>query len=157
DSGPKQGKVANQWVYAHLDQPNYLRVDKHYLPNSKRKFYQHHWNGKQWVHGVVGTYAERKIPYKLPELKAALQVNPDTEIQITEGEKDGDTLIREGFVATTNPGGAKAWSEEMTSWMRILGVRRATIHEDNDDTGRERTAKIIAALASFVKLRVVHY
>ena len=107
--------------------------------------------------GVKGTYAERKIPYRLPELKAALQANPDVEVQISEGERDTDTLVRLGFVSTTNPGGALSWTDDLTAWLRILGVRRAVIHEDNDERGCQRTAKLIAALGGFITLRIVRY
>jgi hypothetical protein len=158
DGGSKRGKTIGQWIYQDLpDRPNYLRVDKHVLPDGKRKFYQHHWNGAQWIHGVKGTYAERKIPYRLPELRAALRANPDTEVQIPEGEKDADTLAQSGYVATTNPGGALSWTDDLTAWLRILDVRRAAIHEDNDEKGRQRTAKLIAALGGFIKLRVIRY
>jgi DNA primase len=63
-------------------------------------------------------------------------------------------LRRLGFVATTNPGGANQWNEDLTSWLRVLGVRRVVLHEDNDEAGRNRTAKVAAALA-FAKVRVV--
>jgi hypothetical protein len=119
-----------------------LRVDKHELPNGEHRFYQHHWNGTRWLYGIKGTYAERKIPYRLPELKAALMANPDTEVHIAEGayrlpelkaalmanpdtgvhiaegEKDAGTLARLGFIATTNPGGALSWTEDLTAWFR---------------------------------------
>jgi DNA polymerase len=158
DTGPKRGKTVAQWFYRNPpDQPNYLRVDKHITGDGKRNFYQHHWNGTQWIQGVKGTYAERKIPYRLPELRAALKADPDIEVQVSEGEKDCDTLVRLGYVATTNPGGALSWTDDLTAWLRILGVRRAAIHEDNDESGRERTAKLIAALGRFIKLRVVRY
>jgi DNA polymerase len=158
NTGPKQGNPVAQWFYQNPpDQPNYLRVDKHITSEGKRNFYQHHWSGTQWVIGVKGTYAERKIPYLLPVLKAALQSDPDIEVQICEGEKDADTLARLGYVATTNPGGALSWTDDLTAWLRILGARRAAIHEDNDEKGRQRTAKLIAALGGFIKLRVVRY
>jgi RecA-family ATPase len=153
----KGGKCVGRWIYPSLDQPNYLRVDKILFSDGDRKFYQHHWNGTQWISGVEGTYAERKIPYRLPELKAALQADPDVEVHIAEGEKDGDTLAKLGYVATTNPGGALSWTADLTAWFRILGVRRAIIHEDNDDKGRKRTPLLIAALGGFIKLRVVKY
>jgi hypothetical protein len=158
DTGPKQGKTIAQWLYQNPpDQPNYLRVDKHITSDGKRHFYQHHWNGTQWIQGVKGTYAERKIPYWLPELRAALKANPDIEVQISEGEKDCDTLVRLGYVATTNPGGALSWTDDLTAWLRILGIRRAVIHEDNDEKGRQRTARLITALGGFIKLRIVRY
>jgi hypothetical protein len=158
DTGPKQGKTIAQWFYQNPpDQPNYLRVDKQIAADGKRHFYQHHWNGTQWVLGVKGTYAERKVPYRFPELRAALKAHPDTEVQLTEGEKDADTLARLGYVATTNPGGALSWTDELTAWLRILGVRRVVIHEDNDEKGRQRTTKLAIALGGFIKLRVVRY
>jgi hypothetical protein len=136
---------------------NYLRVNKHVLANGTRRFYQDHWGGAAWVHRVKGTYAERKIPYRLPELRDALRKDLNIEVQITEGEKDCETLREKGFVATTNPGGALSWTDDLTAWLRILGVRCAALHEDNDEKGRLRTVKLTAALSDFVKLRVVRY
>lgn len=132
------------------------------LRTSSRRFYQHHWTGTSWALGVKGTYAERKIPYRLPELKAALQANPDVQVQICEGESDADAMARLGFVTTTNPGGALSWAPELTSWLRTLGVRRAVIHEDNDKEaqgfkGPKRSALLTAELASFIELKVVRY
>jgi hypothetical protein len=132
-------------------------VNKYIEPNGKKHFYQHRWDGSKWVLGVVGTYAEKPIPYRLPELKAALQADLGLEIHIAEGEKDTDTLAGLGFIATTNPGGAAHWTDDLTAWLRILGARRAVIHQDNDEAGAARTAKLIAALSSFISLRVVTY
>src|SRR5262249_48289557 len=81
----KGGKRIGRWIYANLEQPNHLRVDKSVYPDGDRRFYQFHWSGAQWIFGVKGTYAERKIPYLLPALKAALQADPDVEVQIGEG------------------------------------------------------------------------
>jgi len=61
------------------------------------------------------TYAECKIPYRLPELKAALRADPEIRIQITEGEKDTGTLVSLGLVATTNPGRALSWTDDLTA------------------------------------------
>jgi RecA-family ATPase/DNA polymerase I-like protein with 3'-5' exonuclease and polymerase domains len=160
DSGKKHGRLTAQWFYPYLDRSNYLRVDRY--DNGERKFYQHHWNGKRWVYGVKGTYAERKIPYRLPELKAALHANPDVEVQLCEGESDADEMARQGFVATTNPGGALSWTPEMTSWLKILGVRRAVIHEDNDGEAQgykaqKRSALLTKELSDFIKLKIVRY
>jgi DNA polymerase I-like protein with 3'-5' exonuclease and polymerase domains/RecA-family ATPase len=160
DSGTKHGRCTARWFYPHLDRSNYLRVDRH--DNGERKFYQHHWDGKRWVAGVKGTYAERKIPYRLSELKAALQADPNVEVHLCEGESDADKLAQFGFVTTTNPGGALSWTPDLTSWLRILGVRRAVIHEDNDGAAQKfkaqkRTALLTSELSGFIKLKVVRY
>jgi AAA domain len=39
----------------------------------------------------------------------------------------------------------------------VLGVQRVALHEDNDDPGRERTAKLVRILSAFAKVRVVSY
>jgi hypothetical protein len=158
-SGPKQGAQLASWIYRDIDGSNYLRVDKHVTADDKRHFYQHRWDEtkQEWVYGVKGTYAERKVPYRLRELRAALKANPDLELQIGEGEKDVESLVRLGHVATTNPGGARNWTDDVTAWLRVLGVKNAAIHEDNDEAGRDRTRRLKDALSGFVTLRVVQY
>src|SRR5262249_36822873 len=100
---------------------------------------------------------ERKIPYRLPELRAALAADPSTEVQIAEGEKDAETLARLGFVVTTNPGGAQHWTDDLTAWLRALGVTRVALHEANDEAGRKRTAKLAPMFSAFATVRVVRY
>lgn len=145
DSGSIQGQSTATWIYAHPDKPFYLRVAKHIAVNGERHFYQYHWDGSHWVYRVKSTYAEQKIPYRLPELLAT----PATElIFICEGEKDADNVAALGLIATTNPGGAKVFQPELAQW--FAGKQRACILEDNDDAGREHTRKILAVLSGIV-------
>jgi hypothetical protein len=155
-----RGNTLATYIYEHPDYPpphHYLLVEKRIDAAGKRNFFQYHWAGGRWHFNVKGTYAERKIPYRLPELKAALGADSNAEVQISEGEKDSDTLIRLGFIATTNPGGAKHWSDDLTAWLRTLGVRRVVLHEDNDAAGRKRTQQLAPALAGFATVRVARY
>jgi DNA polymerase len=141
DSGPKQGRWVATYIYAHPDRPKYLRVDKY----DSHKFYQYHWDGKCWVCKIKGTYAETKIPYRLPELIVAPPAEP---VWICEGEKDADNVAALGLIATTNPGGAKQFQPELAQWFK--GKTLAYVLEDNDTAGREHTAKILAALTAIV-------
>jgi phage N-6-adenine-methyltransferase len=145
DSGPERGRCLGSWIYTHPDQPNYLRVDKYVAANGDRNFYQYHWNGRRWAKGVKGTYAETKIPYRLPELLAAPPAEP---VWICEGEKDADSAAALGLIATTNPGGAKQFQPGLVQWFK--GKQTAFILEDNDAAGRDRTAKVLAALTGVV-------
>ncbi len=157
---PPRGDVKATFIYYHPDLPpphHYLLVEKRRAANGERNFYQHYWAGGRWHAGVKGTYAERKIPYLLPELRAALAADPNIEVQITEGEKDADTLHRLGFTSTTNPGGADHWSDDLTSWLRASGGHRVCLHEDHDEAGRKRTGTLVAALAGFATVRVARY
>jgi hypothetical protein len=145
DSGPKQGRRIATYIYAHPDKPKYLRVDKYIAANGERHFYQYHWNDRRWVHKVKGTYAEIKIPYRLPELLAAPATEP---AWICEGEKDADNVAALGLIATTNPGGAKVFQPELAPWFKNKQI--AYILEDNDAAGREHTAKVTAVLTGIV-------
>jgi len=107
-AGAPRGEVKATFIYDHPDRPAphfYLLVEKRVGANGDRNFYQQHWTGVQWDRRIKGTYAERKVPYQLRALKAALAANPNVDVHITEGEKDADVLRREGYVATTNLAG----------------------------------------------------
>ena len=71
--------------------------------------------------------------------------------------KGADTLAGFGLVATTNPGGANQFTDDVVAWLRVLGVTKVCIHEDNDDAGRNQTVKIATALSGFASVRVVRY
>ena len=60
-----------------------------------------------WIPNLQGV---RRVPYKLPELLESDQHQP---VFVVEGEKDTDTLVALGLVATTNPMGAKKWRDEL--------------------------------------------
>ena len=68
--------------------------------------------------------------YRLPELREA---GADDVVYLPEGEKDVETLIAFGLVATTNSGGAKNWRQDHAEALR---GRDVVITIDNDPAGR---------------------
>lgn len=82
----------------------------------------------------------RRVLYRLPEL---LATPPEATVLIVEGEKDADRLAALGLVATTNPGGARAWRDAFAD---ALAGRRCAIIADNDDAGRAHAAQVRASL-----------
>ena len=68
-----------------------------------------------WVWSVKGI---KHVPYRLPQLIE----NDDRIICIVEGEKDVDRLWAMGIPATTNPGGAGKWREELSGFFRGADV-----------------------------------
>jgi DNA polymerase I-like protein with 3'-5' exonuclease and polymerase domains len=105
-----------------------------------------------------------KVPYNLPEMLAALTKGPNTDIFIPEGEKDAETLIALGLVATTSSEGATNpkskkggnWTPELNRW--FFGVRRVFILEDNDEPGRAFAREKAHALAGIVPdIRIVSF
>jgi hypothetical protein len=91
----------------------------------------------------------RRVLYNLPALLAA---DPAELVLIVEGEKDADNLNRAGFLATTNPGGAKKWN----TWAGVdasarlaLSGRRVCLIPDTDDAGRAHADQVAAAVSDY--------
>lgn len=86
----------------------------------------------------INAKSKRQVLYHLPDVLAARCVF------VVEGEKDTNTLQENGFVATTNAGGANApWLPEYTDCLR---GREVILIPDNDPPGRKRVLTIARAL-----------
>lgn len=88
-----------------------------------------------WIWNVKGV---RRVPYRLPEL--LLAVRDGRPVFIPEGEKDVLDLVKAGFAATTNPGGAGKWLPDFGKYLRGAEV---IIVADKDDAGRDH-AQVVA-------------
>jgi DNA polymerase len=128
------GRIVDQYIYEDTGGRPYLRVNR----TTKHKFFQEYWGEGKWV---LGKPAGGPIPYRLPQLLAA---KPDEVVVIAEGEKDADTAVNLGFIATCNPGGAGKFTAELAPWLH--GKEHVIICEDNDDAGRQHVIKVTAAL-----------
>ena len=73
-----------------------------------------------------------RVPYRLPEMLAAVQEG--RTVLLVEGEKDCDNLAKLGMVATTFPGGAGKWRPEYLPWFKGASV---ACLPDNDNAGKE--------------------
>ena len=88
--------------------------------------------------GWINKKGERQVLYRLREVVEA------PIVFVVEGEKDVETLRDQGFVATTNAGGAKApWLSQYTECLR---GREVILLPDNDAPGRRRVVTIARAL-----------
>lgn len=133
-----------QFVYRDEHCRPYLRVTKVHKGSGK-SFYQHSWNGREWVKGAQ----QRRIPYHLPAV-----IDADT-VYICEGEKDADNLMDLGLVATTAPEGAGKWRDEMNHWFT---GKQVIILADNDKPGREHADRVEGALRGIAaSVRSVHF
>jgi putative DNA primase/helicase len=91
------------------------------------------------------------VLYNLPAVLAAIaQGEP---IHLTEGEKDAETLMAFGLVATTAPMGAKYWR---TSYTTTLTGAHVIVWPDNDAAGQASVTKVHRQLTGKAQtLRVV--
>jgi len=123
-----QSSAATEYTYRQADGTPYLRVKR----TAAKQFFQAHWNGSAWVNGAP---KGPKIPYRLPELLAAVH---DT-VFVVEGEKDADALTARGFVATTSSGGAGKWTADLN---QHFAGKTIFVLADNDEKGAEHAQQV---------------
>lgn len=92
----------------------------------------------EWVYNLDDT---PKVLYNLPMVASAVQNGDD--IWVVEGEKDADTLIDIGIVATTMPGGAGKWLDIHTE---TLAGANVFVVADNDEVGKKHAIDVASAL-----------
>ncbi len=94
----------------------------------KKTFRQRKPDGRGgWEYSLGDT---PKVLYNLPAVVKA--VADGYPIWVVEGEKDADTLIELGIIATTMPGGAGKWLDIHTA---VLAGAEVEIIADNDEPG----------------------
>ena len=85
------------------------------------------------------------VPYNLPGIMAA---DPSETIWVVEGEKCAQLLIKQGFTATTNHGGAKNWSPELNKWFK---GRSVVVLPDADAAGTRHAEVVVSNLHPVAK------
>jgi DNA polymerase I-like protein with 3'-5' exonuclease and polymerase domains len=158
----RAGQTIATFVYRdHLGR-NHTKIEKKTARDGGRNQYpQSFWVDGKWVYKRPKGWL--KIPYRLPELLAALTAAPDVAVFIPEGEKDANSLVALDLIATTSSEGAtppKAkisnWTPELNRWFH--GIRRVYILEDNDEPGRKFAREKVQALAGIVPdIRIVSF
>jgi len=124
--------VVAEYPYCNEDGEPLYRV-RRWEPGrdgGRKSFTQERWEQdlKTWISGRGGVAT---VPFQLPALVGA--VSSGKPVYIAEGEKDVLALMDAGCVATTNPGGAKAW---VSGWgEKYFGGATITVIADRDDAG----------------------
>lgn len=89
-----------------------------------------------WINSVKDA---KPLPYNL----VGMMQNPDAPIFIVEGEKAADALIKIGFVATTNSGGAGNFHADLADY---FDGRNVVILPDCDTAGESHADKVTRTL-----------
>lgn len=97
----------------------------------------------RWVAGMGDC---ERIPYRLPELRQAIEAGDS--VLLVEGEAKADKLAAMGFSATAIAFGCKGWRAD---YARHFAGARLVILPDNDAPGRDFTRKVLADLRATSK------
>ncbi|MEU8752022.1 toprim domain-containing protein [Streptomyces chartreusis] len=133
---PLRGETAS---YSYCDENGVLlfEVVRIEVPGQSKDFRQIS------ADGYYGTTGIRRVLYRLPDVVGAAQAGE--LITIVEGEKDVETLVAMGIIATTMPGGSgMGWADEYTESLK--GAAEVVVIADRDAKGREHAEKVAASL-----------
>jgi DNA polymerase I-like protein with 3'-5' exonuclease and polymerase domains len=156
----RAGRRLMTYLYRDYLGANHTKVEKWRSPRSRRAHYpQSFWVQGRWVSEKPSGWLH--VPYRLPEMLAALAKDLHIDVFVPEGEKDCETLVGLDLVATTNPEGATPlraktgkWVPELSRW--FCSVQRLFIPADNDEVGRAFAREKARALEHIVPdIRIV--
>lgn len=141
--------MANNTYYIYEDEnkkPLYRQV--RYYRDGNKNYYSERFEDGKWKKGLKDV---KRVLYKLSQVIEA--VKKAEKVYFVEGEKDVETLIKKGKIATTIAGGAnQKWQDSYTEHLKGADI---IIIPDNDKPGQEFAAKVVDSLtghANTVKL-----
>ncbi len=147
DIQPRKENRPLQWWEKDLQaEYRYIDENNHYLYSKLR--YPTEDGGKDILYARIidGNYDKGKgnAEHTLYNLLALLgAINKGFTVYFTEGEKDVDTLKRNGLTATT-AGGVDDWKKDFARFFIGASV---VVLADNDDPGKKFADKVMKALA----------
>jgi hypothetical protein len=141
----KAGNGADRWpeyIYVYCDENGAPLFEVVRLePPGKEKIIFQRKPGEKKSTGIKGI---RRVPYRLPELIAAIKAGET--VYIPEGEKKVDRLRALGLAATCNAEGAGKWEDAYSAHMRVA---HCVILPDNDQPGRDHGRAVARSLQPY--------
>ena len=139
----------SETVYAYHDEQGALLYEV--VRRAGKRFVQRRPGGSGgWIWRLDDV---RRVPYRLPDLIAAPlgQV-----VYVVEGERDVDTLVGLGAVATSSPQGAGKWHLVAAVAREVLAGRDVVIIADADEPGRAHARQVAESLRGVARrVRVI--
>jgi len=129
--------------YDYVDESGNILFQKvRYVDQDGKKTFRQRRPGAngEWIYSLGDT---PKVLYNLPAVIKAK--NDGFYIWVVEGEKDADTLMEAGVIATTMPGGAGKWLDIHTEALRGAYVQ---IVADNDEPGKKHADSVYRELVA---------
>lgn len=139
-------KQTRHWEYLAFDETGELtqkvRVVRIDDGSGKKKIWQEHWNGTQWVKGLGHIKRNQISVHRYQEIKEAIAAGQP--IFIVEGEPCCDALWELGIAATTNIGGAGKSFPYLKDFNNAQSI---VLCPDRDKPGMEHMLTISKQLA----------
>ncbi len=135
---PPQGVGEVYFVYRDENRTSLSRVAK--KPNKTWRQDYTRDGGETWWVGSPQENGLRRVLYNLPEI---MDADASAAIYFVEGEKDADTMMRAGLLATWIQGARAGLPADMA---RLLAARAVRLIPDNDAAGAETARSVERAI-----------
>ncbi len=137
---------ATRTLYDYVDASGKLlyQVVRHDAPGYNKSIRSRRPDGNGGWINKISDIPDQYVPYRLPELLAA--IDRGERVYVAEGEKCVDALYALGLTATTNHGGCKKWSELHTKHFKLGS--NVYIFYDNDNPGRDHRDRVASSLSA---------
>ena len=112
-----------------------------------KKFWNEHLEDGAWVNGLNG-----QVPDLYNVVSVIGAIKSGKPIWVVEGEKDADSFIRKGQVATTNFDGANKWKPQYTE---ALKGGKVVIVCDKDEPGYKHALNVYEQIRHGCKVKIV--
>jgi hypothetical protein len=123
-------------IYSYKNEDGRVLYEKLRFPG--KSFLQRRPDGKGgWINNLQGV---KPVPYRLPELLAALRTGPEMPVILTEGEKDCDNVRQLGFAAVSS---FKDWKPQFD---RYIKDREVFLLADKDVAGWRQAGEAAAVI-----------
>jgi hypothetical protein len=139
----KEQKLTKVAEYDYVDATGKLLFQKiRYVDQDGKKTFRQRrqLEDGSWSYSLGDT---PKVLYNLPAVAAAVAAR--TPVYVVEGEKDAETLMSRGLVATTMPGGAGP-GKWLPLHTETLAGGLIEVIADNDEAGKMHAANVYKAL-----------
>ena len=130
--------IVKEYLYRDENNKVLYKVVRYLDANGEKGFYQKASDGKGGWKRKLGKV--KYVPFHLPETIARSK----EPLFIVEGEKDAETLMGKGILATTSSGGARREPKEFLKYFK--GRDEIVILPDNDTPGKRYAANAATIL-----------
>lgn len=141
--------ITGTWVYRDRGGQPLYRVVRRNAEGKPKRIHQERYDEekKAFVGGKGCMKGVRVMPYRLNEW-----VDEDGTVLIAEGERKVDALVKLGWLATCNSGGAGKFSRRFAPY---FADRDVVLLPDNDQAGRDhvrQVAEILDPIAAGIRI-----
>lgn len=133
---PVRDKARKEFIYRDKQGNLLVKVTRTDDGTGKKRIYQSHWDGRQWMKGLTPDVKKRLRLYRIDDPINQSAIAAGKPIVLAEGEGKADLLLGLGVAATSAIGGAGKWRHYgYPNYLEDLAGAMVVLCPDRDEPG----------------------